>query len=304
MGTAQEQTDRSEGQGGSRETVRSDGASGASPEEGVAYQGRPGAFGDGAARRVGGAGEETVPCATFEAVVEALVSGRVRRGVLPVVNVLAGGVGAALDLVAARGDVAVVGAVTVPVVLALIAPPGVGMEAVRRVRSHPVALAQCRGFFGAHPQIEAVADFDTAGAVEAVVAENRGVEAALAHIDAARVYGGCVLARAVQDHPANATRFLVLARTADAPPAPDASTDTAAVAVWTGPDAGLGAVLTALAAAGWRLAHIERRPAPELLPPDAAATGAAPPGRFVLELVGTGALPHVPDLVVRGAYAA
>ena len=244
----------------------------------------------------------TVPCATFEAVVEALVSGRVRRAVLPVVNVLAGGVGAALDLVATRADATVVGALTVPVALALIAPPGVAVEALRRVRSHPVALAQCRRFFAARPQIEAVADFDTAGAVEAVVAAARGDEAALAHTDAARVYGGCVLAEAVQDHPANATRFFVLARTADAPPVSPGA--TAAVAVWTGRDAGLGAVLTALAAAGWRLAHIERRPAPDLLPTAEAATGAAPPGRFVLEIGGTGALPRVPGLVVRGAYAA
>ncbi len=251
----------------------------------VAYQGRPGAFGEAAARAVAGAVGALLPCPTFEAVVAALAAGKARRAVLPVVNTAVGGVGEALDLVAARTDTAVVGAVTVPVAMALVAPPGVAFGAIRRVRSHPVALAQCRAFFRAHPHIEPVIDFDTAGAVEAVVAAGQGDEAALGSVRAARVYGGCVLRERVQDHARNATRFLVLARAGE--PSPEASEAMRhAVAVWTGADAGLAEVLARLAAAGWRLAHIERRPADD---------GDGSTGRFVLDLAWTGGGPRAPN---------
>ena len=96
------------------------------------------------------------------------------------------------------------------VVEALIGAPGVTFAAVRRVRSHPVALGQCAGFFAAHPGLEAVEDFDTAGAAARVVAEGRGDEAALASEWAAAVYGGVILRAGVQDRADNATRFLSL----------------------------------------------------------------------------------------------
>lgn len=243
----------------------------------AAYQGRPGAFSEVAARAFVGETAALVPCPTFGAVVDALDRGLARHAVLPVVNAIAGGVGEALDLVAARADLVVVGATTVPVAMALVAPPGVPFDAIRRVRSHPVALAQCRRFFEAHPALAPVVDVDTAGAVEAVVAEDRGDEAALASVRAAHLHGAAVLRRGVQDHPANATRFLCLVR-ADAADrlrfTQDLDTAPLRLAVWTGPDAGLLHLLARCEADGWRLRHIERRPHP-------AGSGH---GRFVLEL--------------------
>lgn len=223
---------------------------------GAAFQGRPGAFSEIAARVLAGADAPLVPCDTFAAAVAALDVGQVRLAVLPIVNVIAGGVAEALDLVVARDDLVVVGAVTVPVEMALLAPPGVPVEAIRRVHSHPVALAQCRRFFAAHPSMTPVPAFDTAGAVEAVVAEATGDEAALAGVHAAAIYGAAVLREGVQDHPANATRFLALARAATAPPE-DADR---CLVVATLPDAALGELLVALAREGWEASLVERRP--------------------------------------------
>ena len=53
----------------------------------------------------------------------------------------------------------------------LIAPPGVKLSDVRRVFSHPVALDQCRNFFGSNPGIQAVPFYDTAGSVRHIIAE-------------------------------------------------------------------------------------------------------------------------------------
>ena len=184
----------------------------------AAYQGRPGAFSEIAARAFVGDAAALVPCPTFGAVVEAL----------------------------------------------------------DRVRAHAVALAQCRRFFAAHPHLVAVPEFDTAGAVEAVVADGRGDDAALASVRAARVHTAVVLREAVQDVAANATRFLALARRCDAP-AP-ISVAPLRLAVWTGPDAALADTLRRCADAGWSLRHLERRPSPT-----------AGVGRFVLEFSRTGA---------------
>jgi prephenate dehydratase len=92
----------------------------------------------------------------------------------------------------------------------LIAQPGVAFEEVQRVLSHPVALAQCEGFFRSNPRIEAVPVYDTAGAVERVISSGSREQAAIASRRAASVYGGAILAEALEDHKENYTRFLVI----------------------------------------------------------------------------------------------
>ena len=178
----------------------------------IAYQGAPGAFSEEAARRLGRPGAVPVPCPTFEAVFEAVEAGRVAAAAVPVENRIAGPVWAVRSLLGTREVAVEAGDVWVPVVLALIAPPGVAFEAVRVVHSHPVALAQCGAFFRAHPRLAPVEAFDTAGAVAAVVAAGGADAAALASAHAAAVYGGVVLRPAVQDRADNATRFVRLTR--------------------------------------------------------------------------------------------
>jgi prephenate dehydratase len=141
----------------------------------------------------------------------------------------------------------------------LVAPPGVALEDVARVLSHPVALAQCRRFFAAHPDIEPVAVFDTAGAVEMVVREADGRSAALASRRSADLYGAAIVAEHFQDHAENWTRFLLVAPRAD-----DADTETGRKALVTFglphvPGALLGA-LAPLAAAGLNLTRIQSQP--------------------------------------------
>ena len=175
----------------------------------VAYQGVPGAFSEVAALQAFPKAE-LLPCPTFEAVFAALREGEAAYAVVPVENTTVGRIAPVWRLLDTEAVEDAGPPVTVSVLLALIAPPGVAFEAIRRVRSHPAALGQCRGFFQAHPWLEAVEDFDTAGAAARVVEEGRGDEAALASVRAAEVYGGQVLRAAMQDHPDNATHFRVL----------------------------------------------------------------------------------------------
>jgi prephenate dehydratase len=84
----------------------------------------------------------------------------------------------------------------------------VALRDVRRVFSHPVAIAQCEAFFVAHPHLAPVPAFDTAGAVAEVMRHGAADAAAIASARAADLYGGVVLAAGIQDSADNATRFL------------------------------------------------------------------------------------------------
>ncbi|MEO8035275.1 MAG: prephenate dehydratase domain-containing protein, partial [Acidobacteriota bacterium] len=86
---------------------------------------------------------------------------------------------------------------------------------VRRVMSHPVALAQCQRFLAGQPHMEAVATYDTAGSVKLVMEGRNESEAAIAGSVAAEIYGAEILASEIEDHAENFTRFLLLARPED-----------------------------------------------------------------------------------------
>jgi prephenate dehydratase len=183
----------------------------------VAFQGVAAAFAEEAAFAFLGPAARTLPCRRMEEAFDAVESGQASFAVFPIENTLAGSVLTSYDLLGARA-LGLVGEVVIRVSHALIAPRGVRIEAVRRVLSHPVALAQCEEFFRHHPLIEAVAAYNTAGAVKDVIAAGAGDAAAIASRRAAEVHGGVVLQDALEDDPQNFTRFLLAARPGAAPP--------------------------------------------------------------------------------------
>lgn len=100
------------------------------------------------------------------------------------------------------------GEITLLIVQALVGPPGATLPGIRRVFSHPVALAQCRRFFRSHPEMTAVPAFDTAGAVAEIVLRGCEAHAAIASVGAARQWGAVVLQENIQDRPDDFTRFV------------------------------------------------------------------------------------------------
>lgn len=173
----------------------------------VAYQGVAGAFSEQAALEFAPDGD-AVGFATFEEAFRAAVKGTCTHACLPVENSLAGSINQTYDLLT-DSVLHVVGERIVRVHHNLLARPGVRLEEVRRVYSHPQALAQCQAFIRKHG-FEAVTDFDTAGAAK-LLAENGGEgKAAIASKRAAEAYGLEVLAEDVEDLEFNYTRFFVL----------------------------------------------------------------------------------------------
>ena len=194
----------------------------------VAFQGELGAFSEEAVRTWFDPGVEPLPCREFREVAERVRTGDARAGLLPVENSLAGSVQPAYDALVEPG-LAVVGEVIRPIRHFLLGLPGAELETLRRVISHPVALAQCGTFLSGHPSIEAVAVYDTAGAAREVAEGGDPTVAAIAARRAAERYGLDVLAGDLQDRSDNQTRFLVI-RGEGAPPLPEESRDPATVA--------------------------------------------------------------------------
>ncbi|HVG20232.1 MAG TPA: prephenate dehydratase [Blastocatellia bacterium] len=263
----------------------------------VAYQGERGAFSEDAARKLLVSEIETIPNRTFEEMFESVSSGAARCAVVPIENSLAGSVHKNYDLLIAH-DLTIIGETNIRIVHNLIAPRRVPLSAIRRVYSHPVALAQCERFLRANPHMEVAPAYDTAGGVKMVVENNRGDEAAIAGATAAKVYGASIVAKAIEDNAKNFTRFLLLARADDAgavtlAAAGRARKTTIVFRVANRP----GALFRSLAAFALRdidLAKIESRP----------IEGRPWEYSFYLDLIGDRREPHVERAVAHLAEMA
>ncbi len=181
----------------------------------VAIQGELGSFSHEAALTLV-PGVIVVPCAAAGAVLEALGSGRVDAAVIPVENSLAGSVMDFYDLFFEH-EFVVERELEMRIRHNLIAAPGVTVESVRQVLSHPVALAQCKRFFAAHPQFEAIGFYDTAGSVRHIMQSKQNDVAAIASRQAARHYGGNILQEGIEDREESYTRFWLIRRQGSAP---------------------------------------------------------------------------------------
>jgi prephenate dehydratase len=226
------------------------------PDLRVAIQGERGAFSHEAARKALGDGVVIVPCETFDALFESVVGGAADRAVVPIENSLHGSIHENYDRLSAR-DLQIVGEVPLRVRQCLIARPGSRLLTIKRVASHPVALAQCRRFFAEHPQLEAVVAYDTAGSVRDLLRDGPVTNAAIGSALAAELYGGEILREGIEDDPQNYTRFLVLAR--EAGPL-EAATKTSLVFTLKNEPGVLHRALGAFALRGVDLAKIESRP--------------------------------------------
>jgi prephenate dehydratase len=224
----------------------------------VAIQGEAGSFSHLAARQVHGEHVRLLPCVGFAELFCAVETGAADRGMVPIENSLAGSIHENYDLLGARGGALhVVAETAVRVRHCLIAPPDTALADLRRVVSHPVALVQCRKFFSEHPELEPVPAYDTAGSVRDLMARPVTATAAIGSSLAAALYGAVVLREGLEDHEANHTRFLVIARE----PAPlERATKTSVVLTLPNLPGSLHRALGAFAARQLQLTKLESRP--------------------------------------------
>jgi prephenate dehydratase len=194
----------------------------------VAFEGELGAFSSHAARNLLGDQIALAPCGTFEQMFALVENGESDYCLAPMENSLFGSVYQNYDLLL-KHNLSVVGEINLRIVHNLIAPPETAPEAVERVYSHPVALAQCQKFLAAHPEIKPVEAYDTAGSVKMLMESRESGAAAIASAAAAEVYGARILVAGIEDDQQNYTRFLLLARAGEASEPPPGADKTSIV---------------------------------------------------------------------------
>lgn len=177
----------------------------------VAFQGERGAFSYSAATKFFGNKIRDLPCSTFRDVFEALKSGKANFAVVPIENTLHGSVHENYDNLLEYAF-PICGETNVRIAHNLIAMPGVRLQDIRRAYSHPVALNQCRNFFLKHNNIKPLSAYDTAGSVKMLRETNETGAGAVASEAAAKIYGGRILKRNIEDDRQNFTRFFLLTK--------------------------------------------------------------------------------------------
>lgn len=155
-------------------------------------------------------GARPVPCRTLAEVFSRVQAGEADAGVVPVENSLAGSVGETYDLLLTH-ELVVTGEVVLPVSHYLMALPGVTRSAIKKVISHPQALAQCNDFLQ-HMGVECIPFYDTAGAARYIKETLPTDTAAIASKRAAEIYGLELLAGEIQSNRENFTRFYRIER--------------------------------------------------------------------------------------------
>jgi prephenate dehydratase len=225
----------------------------------TAFLGPRGTFSEEAALARGGDEADLVAFDSFPALTSAVETGLAEEAVLPIENSIEGAVGTTLDLLIHETPLRIRGELVLPVRQFLITAPGVALEEIAVVVSHPQGLAQCRRFLErCLPRVEQVAALSTAGAVKEAVENGVRDRAAIGTLRAAQLYGGSVLAHDIQDARTNVTRFVVLG-TEDAPPTGDDKTSIGFTVKQNVPRA-LHAILTEIADEGLQMTKIESRP--------------------------------------------
>jgi prephenate dehydratase len=235
-----------------------------------AFQGERGAFSEDAGFRFfkmtdAPAPGSALPCRDFDELFAAIIDGSTQAALVPIENTLLGPIIKNYDLLVEH-DVTIVGELVLRVVHNVIGLPGTRLADIRRVYSHPVALAQCERFLREHPTIEAIASYDTAGSVKQIIEAGKPDEAAIAGASAAQVFGGDILAAGVESNPQNFTRFFVVTRAdraaATRTAAPAGEPKASLVFRTSHRPGGLHAALAAFADAAINLTKIESRPIP------------------------------------------
>lgn len=229
----------------------------------VGYQGVEGSYSHLAAQqhyggRPGGVLLSGFP--SFRAAAEALKSGATDLALLPIENTTAGSIDETYDLLA-EGGITITGEVVRQIDHCLLALPGVALEELRAVLSHPQALLQCQEFLTGVPWLEARAEFDTAGAARKVRELGDRTLAAIASESAARAFGLEVLRHGIQTQRGNFTRFVELAVEATPCP-PDLPCKTSLLLALEHRPGALGEVLAELGRRGLNLTKLESRPMP------------------------------------------
>ena len=199
-----------------------------------------------------------VPERTIPDVIAAVERGAYSVGVVPIENMIEGSVSITLDTLAFESELLIQREVDLPISLSFCVRPGVALSEIRSVLSYPIAIAQCRAWLARKvPLAEFQAANSTADAAREVARSKRPL-GAICNPLAAQRYELEVVARDIEDHPENQTRFVVVGHGVPGP----TGHDKTSIVVFQRADrpGSLLAILQEFAARAINLTKLESRP--------------------------------------------
>lgn len=177
----------------------------------VAIQGVSGAFHEIAARQYFNGEEiEIVPCVTFRDVFNVMNEDPDVLGIIAIENTIAGSLLQNHNLLRESGNL-IIGEHKLRISHTLAAMPGQGINEIKEVHSHPIALMQCEEFLEQHHHLRAVESDDTALSAKEIAENTILGRAAICSRFAAEKYGLEIIADGIETNKRNFTRFLIVA---------------------------------------------------------------------------------------------
>lgn len=180
----------------------------------VSYQGTDGAYSHLAATRHFSeryAQVDAIGYDTFQQAAQALMDKKVDYAILPIENTTAGSINDTYDIVG-NENIHIVGEEILKVVHCLMSVEPVELSKIRRILSHPQAIAQCTMFLSGLPRCKVESYLDTAMSAKKILEDGDITQAAIAGAHAADLYGLHVLESDIANQSDNFTRFVVAAR--------------------------------------------------------------------------------------------
>jgi len=152
---------------------------------------------------------QLVECLSFDYLVDRLLDGTAEYGVMAIENSIAGSIISNYNLIY-HNKLHVIGEHYLSIHHNLMVLKESRIEDILEVRSHPMALLQCKDFFRNYPHIKLVEDVDTAETAKRIQDEQLHHVAAIAPQVAAELYGLNIVANDIQTIQNNATRFIIV----------------------------------------------------------------------------------------------
>ena len=201
------------------------------------------------------------PVSHVQEAIDDVLSGRSIRAVIPVENSVEGAVTATLDALAATDEIRIYGEYLVPVTFNLVARPGVKLDDVVRIATHPVAYAQARKWLLEKlPKHVHIQSSSTAAAAADLLTEAPIADAAIAAATITDHYKLRVLAKNIGENKNAQTRFIQIGRAGKVPERTGRDKTSVIVELPSDVPGALLAMLEQFAARGVNLSRIESRP--------------------------------------------
>ncbi|NNE30862.1 MAG: prephenate dehydratase [Winogradskyella sp.] len=177
----------------------------------IAIQGIKGSFHHEVAQKYFSDNSEVVECLSFDNAVERLMLAEADYTVMALENSIAGSIIPNYALIDAH-NLKIIGEYYLDVQHNLMALPEQSIKDITEVRSHPMALLQCKTFFKNNPDIKLIETKDTAEVAKQIYDQKIKGIAAIASKTAANMYKLNVLAESIQSIKNNETRFVIVKR--------------------------------------------------------------------------------------------